>query len=175
VFGWALLIGVGLFVVGVVIRLVIAFKPRGEQAAPSRQRLREAMDSGEALAAASPEWLAEADQLTEEADLRRSFRALYLALLSGLHRAERIDFRRNRTNWTYVRQFRGEGDQRQRLSQLTEQFDAIWYGRQSPEQASMQRAKQQVRTLLGEDVAPATGGAAAGRDDRAEREGSDHG
>jgi hypothetical protein len=111
------------------------------------------MESGEALAAESSQWLGEADQLAQEQDLRRAYRALYLALLSGLHRQQAIDFRPNRTNWRYVQQFRGHESQRQRLSQLTRRFDQIWYGHRDPEPAAMQQAKAKVQALLGQSGA----------------------
>jgi hypothetical protein len=150
ILAWGVLIVVALFLLTLLFRMVMSLGGRREPTPVSRQRLREAMESGQALAADSPRWLDEADQLAAEQDLRRSFRALYLAMLSGLHRAELIDFRPNRTNWTYVRQFRGQNDHRQRLAQLTEQFDAIWYGRQSPHHPAMQQARAQVRALVGD-------------------------
>ncbi|MCC2671617.1 MAG: hypothetical protein K0Q72_4088, partial [Armatimonadetes bacterium] len=32
------------------------------------------------------------------------------------------------TNWIYVRQFRGEAEQRNTLRGLTQIFDEVWYG-----------------------------------------------
>jgi len=146
--GWIVIAALVVFVLIIVVKLMMDARPRKPSQPVSRKRLQEAMDTGEALAAESPQWLAEAQQLAQEQDMRRAYRALYLALLSGLHQAEQINFRRNRTNWTYVRQYRGQAEQRQRLAQLTEQFDEIWYGRRSPHASSMQQARQQVETLL---------------------------
>jgi len=154
VLGWTLLAAVTIFVLVALIRLFVSFSPKRSEPAVTRQRLHEAMASGEALAAESPQWLAEADQLAAEQDLRRAYRALYLALLSGLHHSRLIDFRPNRTNWMYVRQYRGDVTQRHRLAQLTEQFDAVWYGRRRPEPQAMEQARQQVRQLLGHEVRP---------------------
>jgi hypothetical protein len=60
--------------------------------------------------------------------VRQAIRALYLATLVHLHRERRIDYNKAFTNWMYVRQFRGEGDQRGTLERLTRTFDEIWYG-----------------------------------------------
>jgi hypothetical protein len=145
---WILIGILVLFVLGVIVRLLAGARAAPKETPVTRQRLKDAMDAGEALAADSGQWLSEAEQLADEADLRRSYRALYLAMLSGLHRAGAIDFRPNRTNWMYVRQFRGQGEQRDRLSQLTRQFDAVWYGRQNPKPDAIQQARQQVEALL---------------------------
>jgi len=150
--GWAVLaLAVG-FIIAMGVWLAMRRRPKKDEPGVTRQRLHDALAQGEALAADSPEWLNEADTLARKDDLRRSYRALYLALLSGLHREGMIDFRPNRTNWMYVRQFRGHEASRQRLARLTEQFDAVWYGRRHPDRAAMDRARQQVQQLLSEPL-----------------------
>ncbi|MFA7236384.1 MAG: DUF4129 domain-containing protein [Phycisphaeraceae bacterium] len=116
----------------------------------SRKKLEQAMRDGHALAAASPVWLAEADRLAGEKDLRLAFRAIYLALLSGLHSANRIDYRRNRTNWMYVRRYRGPDDHRQTFAALTHIFDNVWYGSHTAELDAFDRIKRNVTQLLAE-------------------------
>lgn len=116
----------------------------------SRKKLEQAMRDGHALAAASPVWLAEADRLAGEEDLRLAFRAIYLALLSGLHSANRIDYRRNRTNWMYVRRYRGPDEHRQTFASLTRIFDNVWYGSHTAELDAFDRIKRSVTQLLAE-------------------------
>jgi len=64
----------------------------------------------------------------DRGEVRQAIRALYLATLVHLHRERLIEYNRALTNWTYVRRFRGEGEQRSTLEQLTRVFDEVWYG-----------------------------------------------
>jgi hypothetical protein len=105
----------------------------------SREHVRKALEDGQALALDSPQWLREADRLAGEQDLRAVYRALYLALLSGLHAAGKIDFRATRTNWVYVRRFRGPDVERDSFSQLTGLFDQVWYGQTPAEPARIHK------------------------------------
>lgn len=114
----------------------------------SRQQVREALETGEALAMESDQWLQEVDRLVAERDMRVAFRALYLSLLSGLHSARRIDFRRNRTNWVYVHRFRGGEDDRQDFGQLTRMFDDAWYGLDTTGLPPIENLKRQITRLL---------------------------
>jgi len=147
--GW-----IALIAVAAAIAVILFLAWRNSRAGPTtghavtRRRLAEAMETGEALAAGADRWLAEADSYTAEADLRRALRALYLGLLSGLHRRRRIDFRRTRTNWHYVHHFQGEDDHRRRFAGLTRRFDDVWYGEHVPESDEVDRVRGEVRTLL---------------------------
>jgi len=116
----------------------------------SREQVHDALVEGEALAMESPQWLAEAARLAEEGQFRAVYRALYLALLSGLHEAGRIEFRRTRTNWTYVRRFKGEEADRASFSELTWMFDEAWYGLRPPPNADLGKLRRQVAQLVGE-------------------------
>jgi hypothetical protein len=117
----------------------------------SREQVREALVAGEALALATPDWIREADRLARERDFRAVYRALYLALLSGLHQAGKIDFRKNRTNWTYVHRYRGPESEQAVFRALTALFDTVWYGFKPAEGASMEGIKRQVTVLLAGD------------------------
>jgi len=114
----------------------------------SRRQIRDALQSGEALAMSSSDWLAEGEKWGKEQDHRLVYRALYLGLLSGLHSQGRIDFRRNRTNWVYVSRFRGSDDLRNEFASLTSLFDDVWYGGIEAAEQSIEPVKEQVKRLL---------------------------
>ena len=150
VLGYVIIGVVAVFVVFIVWRILQErHGSRAQAAVLSREQVREALDSGSALALDTPQWLVEADRLAREGDFRAVYRALYLALLSGLHSRGKIDFRRSRTNWTYVRRFRGEGQQRSVFAALTERFDRVWYGLKRGDESSLPTVKRQVASLLG--------------------------
>lgn len=117
----------------------------------SRQRVREAMERGEALALSGAQWLDEASRLAGDGDFRAVYRALYLSALSSLHDAGKIDFRRNRTNWRYVGSFRGSAEDRDNFTQLTELFDEVWYGQRPAHEHSLEAVKRRLLTLIGKD------------------------
>ena len=114
----------------------------------SRELVRDALDSGQALSLSKQEWMEVADTLQEEGDFRSLYRALYLALLSGLHQRGSIDFRLSRTNWHYVQRFRGTPADQQIFGSLTELFDDVWYGGREAPRSRIEEFRQQVRTLL---------------------------
>jgi hypothetical protein len=116
----------------------------------SREHVRRALEEGQALALESPQWLAEADRLALEKDPRAVYRALYLALLAGLHSAGKIDFRPTRTNWIYVDRFRGPVPERDLFSDLTRLFDLVWYGHAPAEASRIEEVKHTVASLLGQ-------------------------
>lgn len=134
---WAVLAAVVLLIGWFAIRALLDAKrrPARVKIRPTAEKIRAALSEGAALALAGEEWLAEADQLAGDGDFRAAYRALYLALLSGLHDAGAIHFRRNRTNWTYVREFRGEAAKRGAFENLTGLFDEVWYGLSTPANA----------------------------------------
>ncbi|MBI4585991.1 MAG: DUF4129 domain-containing protein [Planctomycetes bacterium] len=118
----------------------------------SREQIRKALETGEALALAGSGWLQEAERLVAEGNFRAVYRALYLALLSGLHTAGKIDFRRNRTNWMYVFFFRGPEGEKESFSRLTALFDEIWYGEKPAPGYSLSQLKDQVARLTRKEI-----------------------
>lgn len=114
----------------------------------SRQSIKTALEEGDALAMSSGEWLGEAERLARERDFRSMYRALYLALLSGLHRAGKINFRRTRTNWMYVNAYQGNEDERDLFQDLTTLFDRVWYGFKDPGDQSLDELKRDVAGLV---------------------------
>ena len=91
--------------------------------------------------------MGEADRLAAEQDFRAVYRALYLALLSGLHTAGKIEHSLTRTNWTYVQRYRGPGEERQTFGDLTALFDRVWYGRKPADGNDLPTIQQKVATL----------------------------
>lgn len=87
-----------------------------------------ALAEGDALAYDDKTWRREAERLLGKGEIRQAYRSLYLSLLSGLHGQGRIAFVRNRTNWHYVRQFRGESGEAAEFAAMTGLFDEVWYG-----------------------------------------------
>ena len=90
----------------------------------------------------------QAVRLAQGGDHRMAFRAMYLALLSGLHSAGVIRYRRQQTNWAYVQSFDGPAARRELFVELTGRFDEVWYGLREPDDASFERLRGQVDTLL---------------------------
>lgn len=135
---WAVLAGVVLLIGWFAARALLDAR-RGAPVAkirPGAEKIRAALADGAALALAGEEWLGEADALAAGGDFRGAYRALYLALLSGLHEAGAIRFTRSRTNWTYVRDFKGGEADRGSFETLTGMFDQVWYGLSVPPDAA---------------------------------------
>ena len=112
----------------------------------SRRQIRGAMEAGDALALDAAGWIDEANRLAAEKDFRAVYRALYLALLSGLDKAGKIEHDRNRTNWTYVRRYRGPAEEKQVFGELTNLFDRVWYGRK-PAEDDLDELRRKVEQL----------------------------
>ncbi len=148
--GWVLLIVCVLLIVWALIGRVRWNAVSVGQAAPDRQTLDRALDTGDALVASSAAWADHAGQLAGEQDLRQAFRAMYLALLSGLHAGGAIRFRPQRTNWTYADGFNGSDAHRATFRQLTSVFDDVWYGQQQPDTSSFATIRRDVDGLLRE-------------------------
>ncbi|MEX2673742.1 MAG: DUF4129 domain-containing protein [Phycisphaeraceae bacterium] len=149
VLGWVVVGLAVAFLCFVVIRTLRDREKHDEGARVlSRERVREALDAGEALALDAPEWLQEARRLQQDRDLRAMYRALYLALLSGLHKEQKINYRTNRTNWTYVRHYRGPEDERAVFHRLTTTFDEVWYGHHIAAAADVQQVERDVAMLI---------------------------
>ena len=147
----------GLIVAFVAVLLILALAGRGSAGSAarvlSREQVHQALERGEALAMDGSRWLEQAGRLADERDLRGVYRALYLGLLSGLHAGGKIDFRRHRTNWTYVSRFAGPSDERDVFTGLTHLFDDVWYGRKPPADLDIESVRRRVTQLL----APAAG------------------
>ena len=152
--GMLKVIAIVVIVVAVVLLFVVLFRsikvrpPQGPTAKIlSREQLHEALQSGDALALGSVEWMDEARRLAMEQNFRAVYRALYLALLSGLHTAGKIEHSRNRTNWFYVSQYRGPASERTTFSHLTDLFDRVWYGRLVAVNGNLDEIRQQIAEL----------------------------
>ena len=142
-----LVVAVGLLLL-VFIRSLNALPAQGPMARIlSREQLHEALQSGDALALGSVEWMDEARRLAMQQNFRAVYRALYLALLSGLHAAGKIEHSRNRTNWFYVSQYRGPASERTTFSDLTDLFDRVWYGRIVAAHGDLDQIRQQIAEL----------------------------
>jgi len=113
----------------------------------SRTQIHEAMQAGDALALDSQQWVGEAQRLAAEKDFRAVYRALYLALLCGLHKLGKIDFNRNRTNWSYVHRYRGPDEERTTFTRLTDLFDHVWYGLKDAQHHDLDQLHRQVASL----------------------------
>lgn len=119
----------------------------------SRHQVHQAMESGDALAMNTAGWMDEARRLAAEQNFRAVYRALYLALLSGLHTLGKIEHSRNRTNWAYVRQYRGSHDERATFAELTQLFDHVWYGHKSTVEHDIEQLRRQVAALTQAEAA----------------------
>ncbi|HEV7301132.1 MAG TPA: DUF4129 domain-containing protein [Tepidisphaeraceae bacterium] len=155
---WAVL-GVALLFLTILLYRVLRRPTATSPAARllSRQQVRDAMESGDALALGTGQWLDEADRLASEQDFRAVYRALYLALLSGLHTVGKIEHTRNRTNWAYVERYRGPANERQTFGELTTLFDRVWYGRKPASGDDLDVLRHKVALL----TQKAAGGGAA--------------
>jgi len=107
----------------------------------------EAAETENALEHSVDEWEQFARAFLAGGDFRQAIRALYLATLVYLHRQRLIDYNRARTNWHYVRHFRGETGSRSVLRALTQAFDEVWYGGFPYGPEEYQRFEQGVREL----------------------------
>jgi hypothetical protein len=138
-----------------ILVLIVKIVSQSSGGAPSavvlsRRQVREALEAGDALAMGSAQWLDEARRLAAEQNFRAVYRAMYLALLSGLHSAGKIEHSRNRTNWAYVQQYRGSSDERVTFGELTDLFDHVWYGREEAAAGTdLDQLQRKVATLTG--------------------------
>jgi hypothetical protein len=101
----------------------------------------------DALTRSPDEWRSVAIHWAHDGNFRDGIRALYLAMLSHLHRARLIDYHRSRTNWAYVRGFRGGTEERDVFTELTYAFDEKWYGARLCTQGDFERFADGVKTL----------------------------
>jgi hypothetical protein len=103
------------------------------------------------------EWELFAREWIKRGDFRQAIRALYLASLVHLHRERKIDYNRAQTNWTYVRTFKGEAEDKTTLRKLTGFFDEVWYGERPCAEEQYRFFEKGVRALG--TPAPVVGGA----------------
>jgi Domain of unknown function (DUF4129) len=151
--GWVAATAGVLFIAVVIAKLIVASRmPASMAQILSRQQIHDALEAGNALALNSSQWLDEAQRLAEDQNFRAVYRALYLALLSGLHSAGKIDHNPNRTNWTYVQHYRGPMQERDLFGRLTDLFDRVWYGHKPVTDQNLPKLRDDVRTLVGTGV-----------------------
>ncbi len=148
---WILLALAVLYLLAMLIRWLIErpMSDRGRAAAVASGAAPplEASTTENALDHTVDEWERFAQQWLGQGDVRQAIRALYLATLVHLHRERKIEYNRALTNWIYVRQFRGESEQRSTLRQLTQVFDEVWYGERPCGEEVYHRFEEGVRSL----------------------------
>lgn len=149
-------VAIGLAVILVLVllaQLVRFFLERGQNSSaraasgPTEAPPLEASATENALDHTVDEWELFAREWLGRGDVRQAVRALYLATLVHLHRERQIEYDRAFTNWTYVRQFRGEADRKSILQRLTQVFDEIWYGERPCEEPQYRDFEQGARAL----------------------------
>ena len=135
----------------------------------SRDKIKQAMEQGDALAMASDSWMRAARQFGSDGDFRAMYRAMYLSLLAGLHENGKIRFRRNHTNWHYVRDFHGDKPERALFGSLTDLFDHVWYGRKIYPNINPESLRDKISSLIvrngKENMVNPTGNLTAHRED----------
>jgi hypothetical protein len=88
-------------------------------------------------------------------DFRGALRAIYLAVLSALHRRGAIEYDPTRSNWDYVRAFRGGLEELPSFRDLTRRFDFAWYGRLGADAMGYDAAKELAGPLVAKGGADA--------------------
>jgi len=141
----ALLLAAGLYLYGMRGKLRNNIRLA---AALSREKVQEALENGQALALDADGWMSEAERMGAEGDFRAMYRAIYLGLLSSLHQNGRIDYRKNRTNWSYVNGYKGTLNDQADFGALTEIFDQVWYGQKPAGGVSLEELKTRAGRLL---------------------------
>jgi len=117
-------------------------------------------DGAAASARSEDEWLALADRLEREGELRLALRSVYLGLLAGLAQREWLTIRRDRTNRDYLNEFTRRWRRRpqaaleqrieipEKLRGSMRQFDRVWYGSHVPTPEAVAAYRQDQRELL---------------------------
>ncbi len=103
-------------------------------------------------------WAGLADQLAARGDFREAIRHLYLALLSRLHRDGAIDYDPAKSNWDYLRGFKGPGGWLSPFRDLTRRFDFAWYGNLNVNEPAYETFRDTAQPML---TAPSEGPARA--------------
>lgn len=143
---------------GIVVLVLLALLVKWLVERPEQQEARtaatvteapplEASATENALDHTVDEWELFAREWLGRGDVRQAIRALYLATLVHLHRERRIDYNRAFTNWIYVRQFRGDVEQKGTLRTLTRMFDEVWYGERPCGEEQYRAFERGVRDL----------------------------
>ncbi len=83
-----------------------------------------------------------------EGDPRAALRALYLATLTALDRAGRLELDPSKTNGQHLRAL-PRGPARRALAELTQAFDRTWYGRQATTAEELARCRVLAEQALG--------------------------
>ncbi len=136
---------------GLLALLLKLFRARPTAANPTAVEHRAfelAGASPSALSRRPAEWLEAAEHLASQGKFRDAVRALYLAVLGELHRAGTIEYDQKRSNWDYVKQFRGPPEPRSAFRLMTLQFDRIWYGRTEPTAETWREVKAESALTL---------------------------
>jgi len=117
-------------------------------------------DGAAASERSEDEWLALADRLEREGELRLALRSVYLGLLAGLAQREWLTIRRDRTNRDYLNEFTRRWRRRpqaaleqrieipEKLRGSMRQFDRVWYGSHVPTPEAVAAYRQDQRELL---------------------------
>jgi hypothetical protein len=116
----------------VLIRLLLSHLARWQRArhgaGTPEGSAEEVLPAGPAARQAA---LAAAQELAARGEWRGALRQIFLALLLTLDLLGALDFRRERTNWEYVRQLRGSAPERlPALEGAVRVFEGRWYGRE---------------------------------------------
>jgi len=117
-------------------------------------------DGAAASERSEDEWLALADRLEREGELRLALRSVYLGLLAGLAQREWLTIRRDRTNRDYLNEFTRRWRRRpqaaleqrieipEKLRGSMRQFDRVWYGSHVPTPEAVAAYRQDQREFL---------------------------
>lgn len=80
-------------------------------------------------------------------DFRLAIRIYYLMLIKKMADAQRIEWRKNKTNLTYLRELRGSSFYND-FQKATLLFERVWFGEQQLETVSFAEAKQYFEQLI---------------------------
>lgn len=86
-------------------------------------------------------------KLVAEGDYRGAVRAYFLLVLQTLHRHKRIEWKKPKTNFDYVREVATE-PYFAAFSKLAYYFELVWYGQQDVEKSDFARLEPEFTQLL---------------------------
>jgi hypothetical protein len=86
-------------------------------------------------------------KLVAEGDYRGAVRAYFLLVLQTMHRNKRIEWKKPKTNFDYVREVANEPFQPE-FSKLTYYFELVWYGQQGVLKNDFNRLEPEFTQLL---------------------------
>jgi hypothetical protein len=154
VLGWLFL--AGCFAAVLVAGGVLLWRNRGDFLSEADQPHRGAGPSVESLAARPEQhtvaglWR-QAEELAAAGRHREAVRALYLAVLLLLHRADRLRLEPTRTNGEYARQLRAWDELHRPFTRLTALFEVQWFGNRDgrpDDYAACRRLAENIRDLV---------------------------